>query len=557
MKKAQGGKVLLGLLGVASVANGAILGKGKGLYGKIELGYTYDRWLYQNDLDIDIRRSIFSQTYQIGYDGFIYHPKLLSFDLKTDFRFDRSKYTGNSSSTTNRFRGFGYTLRMHFLRGTRYPFNISIGRKYTLSRLIGGYKEQEIDTTINFITINTSYLIKKNWYVTAFFDRNTVDSTYDFLDYSSKSTSFGINTSYTRDDKRFSFSLSQSDLSNNSPYYNYSDTIRRLNFSAHFIRDTWNLGARTSYYSSSLADLDVLTQTVSYGYRPNRKLNLGVSSFVSFSRGNTNTNYYSIRENLNYKLSNNWNLFQSAGFYSLEDTNSLNFSAGAGYHKIFSETLSAGFSFSSHINRFFGNESKTYYGVNLNGHLSKLIPSWKANFTTSAGINQIFLNGSQATTNGRFNETFNVALSRSLSFSHSLSYSHNVSQENDYDYRILRTSNSLSYKFRLFRALFINSQVGVDYWKLLSTNAESLKPYVRARGVWPVTRRFNITFEAEVYRDSYYNNTLTVRTSLKANYRIRKTLLTFNFKYTKEVFENETNYTRSRLVAGIRLTRYF
>ncbi|NPB04160.1 MAG: hypothetical protein GXO39_07095, partial [Thermotogae bacterium] len=534
-----------------------ILGKGKGFYGKIELGYTYDRWLYKNGLDLDIKRSIFSQSYQIGYDGFIYHPRLLSFDIKTDFRLDRSKYEGNSSSTTNRFRGLGYTLRLNFLRGTRYPFNISLGRKYTVSRLVGGYREQEIDTTINFFRINTSYLLKKNWYITAYFDRNTVDSTYDFLDYTNKSTSFGINTSYTRDDKRFSFSASQTDISNNSPYYNYDDTIRRINLSAHLIRDTWNLGARTSYYSSSLANLDTFTQTVSYGYRPSRKFNLGLSSFVSFTRGNTNTNYYSVRENLNYRLNDNWSLFQSAGFYSLEDTISINFSGGAGYHKTFSETLSAGFSFSSSINRFFGGEDKTYYGLNLNGHLSKLIPSWKATFTTGVGINQLFLDGSQATTNARFTETLNISLTRSLSFFHTFSYSHNVSQENDYDYRIFRTSNSLTYKFRVFRSLFINSQVGVDYWKMVNTDAKSLKPFVKARGMWPVTRRLNITFEAEAYRDSYYNNTLTLRASMKANYRIRKTLVTFDFKYTKEVFENETNYTRNRLVAGIRLTRYF
>ncbi|NPB06464.1 MAG: hypothetical protein GXO03_02545 [Aquificae bacterium] len=551
------GKVLLGLVGVTSLSYGAILGKGKGFYGKIELGYTYENWRYQNGLDIDVKRNVFSQNYQLGFNGFIYHPRLLSFDVKTDFRLSRSTYDSGTSTTDNRFRGLGYVLNMRFLSGTRFPFNVSLGRRYTLSRLLGGYREQEVDTQMDFLSFNLSYLFRKNWHFTTYFRYTNVDSTVDFIDYTDKSTNFGFTTSYSRDDRRISFSFSQTDMSNNSPFYAYSDTIRRLNFSARFIRETWNLGLRSSYYSSSLANLNVFTQSVSYGYRPSKKLDLSVASFLTLSRGNTDTNYYSITQRLNYRPGKHWNFFQSANFYSLENVRSVSLAGGAGYGRSLSETFSFGFSASSSVNQYFGDQSDTYYGFNLSGHLSKLFKKWHARFYAGANFNQLFINGSTATTNARLNENFTATLTRSLTFSHTASYTQSTSQEYDYDYQLFRSSNTLTHKVRLFRNLFLRTQVGLDYWKMFSTDAESFKPFARTFGTWPVTRRLHLNFEAEVYRDSYYDNTLTLRTSAKATYRIRKTVITFNFRYTQEEFTGDAGYSRYRLITGIKLTRYF
>ncbi len=554
--KGKGAKVMLGILGVASATH-AVIGKSRGLYGKIELGFSRENWKYSDSYNINIKRDIFTQIYQVGFDGYLFKPRILSFDVRTDLRLDLSKYRSGGTTTTNRFRGLGYSLRLNFLRASRIPINVFASRNYMVSRVISKNFEQELDTELNSLGLNLTYLFRKNWFFTFSFMRNTVESIVDGFDYKDENTTYTFNTSYSKANKRISFSVSQTDIDSRSEYYSYNETNRRADLNAFFTNTNWNLNIRSNYYSSKLGDFSLFTQSVNFGYSRDRKLNLNLSGNLAFYRGSTDTTYLSLSENLSYRLSNSWSVSQSASFLSLEDTRSLSLGGGIGYFRNFSETLSANFSLSLSLSRWFGDQDKTYYSYNLGGGIRKIFTSLRTFLSVNGNVSQLFLDGELSTTTVNVYESVNTRITSRVSFNHTASYTHNVSEEHDYSYRIIRTTNSLSWKLRLFRKVFVNAQTGVDFWKSLDTQAESIRPYISMNGRYFASRNLNVRFDVNIYRDSYYNNDLTISANMRTTYKFRKILVTWDVQYNKEVFSNGENYQRSRFYTGIRITRKF
>jgi len=122
---------------------------------------------------------------------------------------------------------------------------------------------------------------------------------------------------------------------------------------------------------------------------------------------------------------------------------------------------------------------------------------------------------------------------------------------------MVRSNNSVSWQGRVFRRVVLNYRMGVDYWKIMDTEAESVKPYVDTSGNFFLTRRLFVSFGVNLFRDTLYDNDYTARGNLRIRYAFRKVSLVFDSGFNKEVFRDGYNYRRSRYYAGIKLTRDF
>ena len=93
-----------------------------GLSGLIQLTYQDDR---RKDTDTESKKSSFTQDYRLQYQGFVYSPRLLIYNIGGTFRRDDSDTEAPGAwVTTTRAKSLGYHLRLDFIQGTRYPFTI-------------------------------------------------------------------------------------------------------------------------------------------------------------------------------------------------------------------------------------------------------------------------------------------------------------------------------------------------------------------------------------------------------------------------------------------------
>lgn len=547
--------IFFGIVGVWSYAfPGPLIGKERGLYGKIELGFMKETWDYENSYRFKLDRTLFIQDFQLGFSGYTYSPKLLSFDIGGNFRIDTSKYRSMGTETSSTLRGIGYHLNLNLLRGTFIPIQLYARRTYTPTRVIAGTFQQDIDTRTDSWGGSITFR-RRNFFLTL--SRNEIDvrSVIQGIDYRNITKENFATLSYIGKSGRFSTTYADVDTKTYSPFYSYFDRSTRFSANFNIGTKTWKFSALGSYYRTTLGRFELYTESANFSYTPNPKLSVNVLAHFSQYRGTVDTNYYTLSQMLNYTITENWSVGQTLNVFSLERSRAVSFGGSVSYTRNLPMALTVGFTTSGSVSKWFDGGEKNYYSYSVSGKIRKEFPSIRSYLSLNGSHSQLFKDGQRATTSNSVFETFGIRLGRRVNFSHSASYMKNTSREYDYEYEMVRTNNSLSWDLRILRKMNLNFRTGLDYWKVLNIGTESVKPYVQFSGSYPVTRRLFVSFALNTYRDTLYDNEFTASGNLKIKYTFRKVMLTFESGFNREVFSDAISYKRSRYFVGLKLIR--
>lgn len=553
-------RTLLASLGVIGMTcwgfSYPLIGKERGFYGKLEIGFMKENWKYRNGYRLTIDRTLFTQDYQLGFNGYTLSPRLLSFDVRGNLRIDRSKYIGNGSETTTTLKGFGYYLNLRLLRGTFLPIHLYASRTYMPTRIIAGTFQQDVDTKIDSRGGSISFT-RRNFYLTLSQNESDVDSVIQGVDYHNETRERIATFSYTGRRDRFSTSYTEVKTRTFSPFYTYFDRSKRFSMDLGLSRKTWNFSARTSYYKTLIGKYELYTESASFSYTPSTRFVMSVFANLNQYRGTVDTDYYSLSQNLNYRLTDSWSLSQSASLFALEETKSASVGGGISYNRMLTRTFGLGFSTSGSYSKWMNTEERDYYSYTVSGNVRKEITSLRTSLSLSASHSELFKDGDKASTTQNVMETIGIRLWRGAIFSHSANYTKSESREYDYKYEMVRSGNSVSWQGRVFRRVVLNYSIGVDYWKVMDTEAESVKPYMNTSGNFFLTRRLFVSFDLNLFRDTLYDNDYTVRGNFRVRYSFRKVSIVWDNGFNKEVFKDGYNYERSRYYTSLKLTRTF
>ncbi len=547
----------IGLLGVSSLTFAYnIIGMEKGLYGKIELSFSKENWKYKDGYKLNIDRTLFLQNYQLGFDGYLFRPKFLHFNIGGNIRIDKSKYVSDNSESTTTLKGTGYNLDFRFFRGTFMPIRIYFSQTYAPTRIIAGTFQQDLDTRIKSRGGTISF-VRSNFYFTFSKDISNVESIIQGINYTNDIDQQLASLNFSGKKSNLSLSYTEIEMKTVSPFYNYYEKNKMFSANLGYTGKTWMFTARGSYTSSRLGNYELYSESLSLSYFPTDRFNLSLATSFNQYRGSVDTEYYSVNQNLHYRFSDNWSLTQNASFYSLENTSSATFGAGIVYSKAFSPTLRMSLSTSGSYSKWMNSEERNYYSYALSGNISKDIPKIRSSLTLSSSHSSLYRDGKEASRTFSASEMFTSRLGGATFLNHSVSYIKSASKEYDYEYEMVRSSNSLSWRSRLFRKMTVDYRLGIDYWKFINTGTESVKPYTSISGSVLATRRLSFRFSLDLFRDTLYKNEYSARGTFKMKYTFRKVNILWDNGYNKEVFRDGFNYERSRYYTSIKLTRSF
>lgn len=546
----------MGIFSLSATSFGlTIIGKEKGLYGRIEFGLSKEGWGYKNGISFNIDRSLFTQNYKFGYRGYLLNPRLISFDLGGSFRSDMSRYYNQGSETLTTLQGTGYKVDLRLLRGTRLPIHLYLNRSYKPTRVIAGNFQQDIDSMIETKGGSISFS-KGGFFLSLSQNLSEVESIIQGIKYENNLNQRIASLSFMGDKARLGISYSDVDTKTLSPFYTYIDAREMFSASAGYSDDKFRISLRGSYNSSTLGNYEIYNENISLSYKPNAKFDTNFNVDLSQFRGDVKTDYYSFSQNSFLRITDTVTITQNANLYSLEKSKSYSLGGGVSYNKNLPSNLNFGVSLSSSYIRWYDIETRNYTSYSISGTLGKTFTSIRSSVFLNGTQTKLLRDGKPASDTFSINESFNSQIFTGVYFDHNVSFSGSTSTEYEYSYRMIRSGNSLSLKSYFFRNASAGIRIGIDYWKFLGKGSESVKPYININGSYSKPKKL-ISFNFEVYRDTLYKNEFSLKGNLNIRYTIRKVNIVLNNGINREVFRNAISYERSSYFVNFRIYRDF
>ena len=375
--------------------------------------YTYQK-TDTKDIGAESELSSFTQLYNLGYQGDIYDPRLLLYNVggsfeKQDSRVDGSMVGGES---TNSAENRDYNFKLDFIQGTKYPFTI--------------YREK-VDQPVWTVLPEQTFLTK----VTA--DRYGLSGTallsagtnlkYDFHHDDTKTA--GLLQQTDQDNKGLSLGVdSRHGESYINTSYSYQQNLERVTGRYDEINDAkvafglkpgtnTRLNMDTSYYDDSYTKFADASTTMNFNYTPSSDFNSNLSVNADrIKQGEETGNFASLLENAAYKISpfvtTNANLMFDKNEGAFENDSTQSLTLGLGFTKPLPDgtTVSADTSANGTSGQFNKKINRDSVFFSLGGSVSK-------NFTaTNTEINAGGSYYNYASSLGGRNTTsgFNVAL---------------------------------------------------------------------------------------------------------------------------------------------------
>ncbi len=531
----------------------------RGAYGKIEYVLMHDN---VSDKYNETDRKSFVQNYQLGYESFVYSPRLLTYDLGFSFYVDSSDTDVNNNGTTTRSRNetkhTNYKAYLNFIKKTKYPFTI--------------YYEK-IDSPIWSTAPNGTTLITYKTDKSGIYGRVNLDLfslNYEYRQTKSEKTeSFAFENG---DNKRFSIGISKQFDENRTASINYSHEIRnyyRTDTGLNY-QDSWNdvvdnavatyswiisrtmqFSGAVNYMKNEYLEYEDLTGTVSLNWTPNKKHNENFSLTVDNSKTKDGSNTaISANETGSHKLTENLTTNHGVQIYNakgdLYNLTLASVTAGANYMKKFSDTFNAtvGATVTGRTEKYDYSESNTtiqdrnIFSYTLSSGLSKTFPEDRSALSAGVSYYQLISTTSDATnrltTNASYNKKFTERLSYYLKFYSTTDRNTYTAADNNASTRttnIISVDNNLNY----WRPVGYNGKMTLKGGVIYSsgTFANRVNPYGALTFFYMLRRDLIFKSVARVSSDTAYNVTSYTGTA-DIIYRIRKVELRTGVQMSKQ-----------------------
>ncbi|MDI6727826.1 MAG: hypothetical protein QMD44_02720 [Thermodesulfovibrionales bacterium] len=297
-----------------------------GLSGLIQLTYQKDR---NKDIGAESEKNTFTQEYKLQYQGHVYSPRLLMYNIGGTFRKeDSDTEESRAGNTSTKTKSKDYNLKLDFIQGTKYPFTIFKEKielpTWTIQPEQTFQTKQTSDRYGLFGNaflgkgINMRYDIRK--------DNTRTTGQTEGTDQRNRSFLFGIDS--RKEDKFIDTS------------YNYQHNFEKSKNQFEAINDakvSWGLRGKTtnfnmdmSYNDNSFTEFTTTTANMNLNYMPSTDFNSNFSLYGNKIEQKENRGYFTtLFENTTYRISpylttnQNLMLYKSTGDFGNDATESL------------------------------------------------------------------------------------------------------------------------------------------------------------------------------------------------------------------------------------------
>ncbi|MDY0117550.1 MAG: hypothetical protein RBR59_08240, partial [Sulfurimonadaceae bacterium] len=391
------------------------------LYGSIGLTYISNK--YKNDRTVSTQEN-FMQEYKLGYNSYIYNPKLVDYSIFGALRYEDVKSEINDVSGKTEIKSKDYKVDFNFLKDSKIPFKIyaqqsdrpaSILYANTVNNSLNNVKSAGVSGSIKLNIFDVTYSVSNSngVYESSISRENRENKTYQ--------------ASIRKNEKNYNFQLGFSEISQASEreYTNLDNIISnnkeqnlnllyRLDINDDLTFNTYSYYRKNEYKSDETLSTTTTSATASLRWNPKTKH----SGSISLQSFNTKDDSYtmqnmSMNQDYRYKITKDLTFSQQSD-YSVFDTNaitseSFGLASGLSYAKPISDTIRINVSGNANI-RSISSDGNTSldadtYRYNIQTGISKQINSINSNLSANVGYD------TSINTLDEYNKRYNTNLS--------------------------------------------------------------------------------------------------------------------------------------------------
>ncbi len=527
----------------------------KGFYGNIQ-------YIFLNDINDGTKedRKSYIQIYQMGYEGSIYSPRLLKYDISGALYFDKSTTKTNKGEKRLNIQDQNFKLYLDFIKGTKYPFTLYIEKQALPIISL---------TNVNLYTARDLYryglygsVDLKDYTFRYNFERRESKATQLFSKEEIEANNFTVSMERRFEKSSYSIYTRYSD----ADYYRKSldtgkvtsrlDRTNELKLSYRYSpRKTFRLNSYIRYVDDDYYDLKRTTVNLDAYWMVDKSytINYGLLG-QNLKDDNYTSNYLTMYVNGKYKINSKLQTTQNIQFYNINNDNLKqnvgSFSLGLNYNDNLNKTVSyfVNTDVGLRVERGEDDDPTLTSGLNKNinlynigaGITKRFVDTGSiVNFSTQYNYQSSDLGDklSRYSLSGNFMKRIrsNLAYNLSASYYNGENIFFTVSKLSKNDSEYLTVTNKLNYGVNMgINGKFL-VDVGVKYYR--SKTNDGLQPYLNMTLFYRLQRNLIFNARANITKDLYLNST-NYTTLMGINYQIRKIRISAGARYVNQIRED-------------------
>lgn len=513
----------------------------EGPSGLVQYTYLEDE---NKDIDAESKKSSFIQNYNLGYQGDVYSPRLLMYNIGGSFIKDDSKIDGSriGDSTVNA-ESHDYHFKLDFIQGTKYPFTI--------------YREKiELPTwTIQpeqiFLTTQTAdrYGLFGNARI-----GDATNLRYDFHEDDTKTTGLLQQTDQENKSLLLGIDSKRGEAYINSSY-SYQQNLEKVSNRYEAINDAnvsfglkpgkdTRFNMDTSYTDNSYSEFTDAGTKMNFNYMPSPDFNSNLSFWADRIKQKEETgDFMSLSGNATYRISpffttnQDLTLYKSQGDFGNDATESL--TLGLAFARPLPDglTVSADTAANGTSEQFEKTPNKKSFYYSLDGRVSKFFND--VNSEINGGVSSYSYNSSLGgkTTRYGYNAGFTSRYIQNLTFRSLLSFLEEniISDEKAGTSSVIKTNhfivdNSLEYVVPFGDRGSLGAKAGT-----VSESGTTPRTYNYGDTTFRYVPIRDLSLNAGLnYSKESLNKTRSISSSAGVDYRLRSITISFKNNVWRE-----------------------
>lgn len=496
--------------------------------GLIELTYQKDKI---KDIDSETEKSSFIQEYKLQYQGHIYSPRLLRYNIGGTFRKEDSRTDESSAGRTDTTaKSRDYNLKLDFIQGTKYPFTVFKERVELPTWTIQPTEAfQTKQTTDRYGLFGGAFLGKG------------INLRYDMREDDTKTT--GQTEGTDQRNRSFMFGVDKRKGENFiDASYTYRHNFEKIKNEFEAINDarvsvglepgkSTRFNMDINYNDNSFYEFTTTTSNMNFTYAPSSDFNSNLTLYANRIRQTDEIgDFVSFFGNAAYKISpylttnQNLMLYKSTGDFGNDSTESL--TPGLVFTKQMpgGVTVSADTSINVTAQQFETSKNRNSMSYSLGGRVSKFFEKIKSEIN-GGGSYYIYRSSLKGKTaryafNGGLVSRFvqNLTLQSLLNFSGEDTTGDEIEGASfESKTKRLTSDNSLGYFMQLGFRGSLDAKVGTIFE---SGTTQRTFRYATLTGSYSLRRNLSLNAGLNLYKESI-SETRTLIGSLGVEYRLR------------------------------------
>ena len=558
------------------------------LSGLLQYTYQQDR---NKTPDSRSERNAFSQEYQLRYQGSVYHPRLLIYNIQGIFKKDDSE-TEDTQSGDSRFKSrlSTYNFGLDFLQGNRYPFSIyreqlemptstettktkQVTDRYGIagSALLGAGVNLRYDyakTTTEMTTKTTTGMTKTKQVADRYGVAGDallgagVNLRYDYHQEDTKTTTetttegdrlyrnFLLGLNKRKEDKFADVSYSYQHVMEKQRRELDAINDIKTSFGLKPGKDT-NFNMDASYHNSSLSEFTTTSSTMNFDYGPAAKFSANSNLYLNrLITKNERGDFATLYGNSTYKISQffttnqNLVLYRSSGDFGNERTESLGLNLIFNYAKVMPHglTFSVDSSIAGNTYQVTTGKDRNIVSYSAGAGASKIFEEINTDLNLRGSYYYDFSSLGGKTARSAFNAGVSNRSIKNLTIQSILSYSEEEKTEDEVDSapsvtgktRTLTSDNSLTYFLRVGFRGSLDGKIGMNF---TAGTYQRTFQYTDWTFRYALMRNLSLNAELRAQKESIGSDAILISNIIGVEYQYRALKISLRNSLFKEIYK--------------------